>query len=42
MDYSKATKQQLYEIAFDDKARLIDRYAATNELQKRKVKKDEM
>lgn len=36
MNYSKATDQQLYEIANDESARLIDRYEVVKELQKRK------
>lgn len=36
MDISKATNQQLYEIAKDDGARMKDRYEATKELQRRK------
>lgn len=38
MDPSKATNQQLYEIAKDDGARMKDRYAAASELQRRKKK----
>ncbi|MDF1511450.1 hypothetical protein Gp_4 [Bacillus phage vB_Bacillus_1020A] len=39
MDISKATNQQLYEIAKDDGARMKERYAATKELQRRKQEK---
>jgi hypothetical protein len=39
MDLKKATNQQLYEIANNENYRLIERYAAARELQKRKVKK---
>lgn len=35
MDLSKATNQQLYEIAKDENARMKDRYAAARELQLR-------
>jgi hypothetical protein len=35
---SHLTKDQLYEIAKDEKARLKDRYAAAKELQERKKK----
>ncbi|MFE4522164.1 hypothetical protein ACFRCQ_08395 [Cytobacillus firmus] len=35
MDLSKATSQQLYEIAKDETARMKDRYAAARELQLR-------
>jgi hypothetical protein len=38
MDLSKATKQQLYEIAKNEKYRLIERYAAARELQRRREK----
>jgi hypothetical protein len=38
MNLSQATNQQLYEIARDENNKLIDRYAAVRELQKRKVK----
>jgi hypothetical protein len=41
MDLSKATKEQLYEIATNEGNRLIDRYAAAYELQERR-KKDEI
>lgn len=37
MDFSKATNQQLYEIAKDEKNRMKDRYAAASELQRRKI-----
>jgi len=40
MDLSKATKQQLYSIAIDEKARMSDRYAAAKELQMRRKKSD--
>lgn len=36
MDYSKATNQQLYEIAINESLRMIDRYEAVREFQKRK------
>ncbi|USK56556.1 hypothetical protein LIS82_08830 [Cytobacillus solani] len=36
MDFSKATNQQLYEIAKDETERMKNRYAAARELQKRK------
>lgn len=36
MDYSKASKKQLYVIATDDKDQLNDRYAAAFELQERR------
>ncbi|MGY6209708.1 hypothetical protein ACXEO8_07000 [Cytobacillus firmus] len=39
MDLSKATNQQLYEIAKDESARMRDRYAAARELQLRNTKK---
>ncbi|UQX52307.1 hypothetical protein M5V91_14675 [Cytobacillus pseudoceanisediminis] len=35
MDLSKATNQQLYDIAKDEYARMKDRYAAARELQSR-------
>lgn len=38
MNLSQATNQQLYQIATDESARLIDRYAAARELQERKKK----
>jgi hypothetical protein len=38
MNLSKATNQQLYELAKDEKARMKDRYAAAKELQERKKK----
>jgi hypothetical protein len=41
MDISKATSQQLYEIATNENNRLIDRYKAARELQKRKVRQDD-
>ncbi|MDV2683763.1 hypothetical protein RYX56_05500 [Alkalihalophilus lindianensis] len=37
MDYSKATNQQLYEIALDQGARMTERYTAAKELQERKL-----
>lgn len=37
MDLKKATKEQLYEIANDEKNRLRVRYEAVKELQKRRV-----
>lgn len=37
MDYSKATNQQLFEIAFNIAARMSERYAAAKELQERKL-----
>ena len=40
MDFSKATKQQLFQIATDEAARMRDRYAAAKELQDRR-KSDE-
>lgn len=36
MDFSKATNEQLYEIAKNDNYRLIERYEAAKELQRRK------
>lgn len=36
MDLSKATDQQLYEIATNENERMRDRYAAVCELQRRK------
>jgi hypothetical protein len=36
IDFSKATKIQLYEIATNENYRLIERYAAVRELQRRK------
>lgn len=38
MDFSKASKQQLYEIATDENARLKERYAAALELNERRKK----
>jgi hypothetical protein len=35
-DYSNATNQELYEIATNDTNRLVDRYKAAKELQRRK------
>lgn len=39
MELSKATNQQLYEIAKDENARMKDRYAAARELQLRNTDK---
>ncbi|USK46326.1 hypothetical protein [Cytobacillus oceanisediminis] len=39
MELSKATNQQLYEIAKDESARMKDRYAAARELQYRNTNK---
>ncbi len=39
MDISKATNQQLYEIATNEKERMRDRYAAAKELQLRNAKR---
>jgi hypothetical protein len=39
MDFTKATNQQLYEIAKNENYRLMERYAAARELQKRKIAK---
>ncbi|MCM3242712.1 hypothetical protein M3598_08135 [Cytobacillus oceanisediminis] len=39
MDLSKATNQQLYEIATNEKERMRDRYAAAKELQLRNAKR---
>ncbi|WP_285865159.1 hypothetical protein [Lederbergia lenta] len=36
MDLSKATNEQLYTIAVDDKEKMSNRYAAAKELQRRK------
>lgn len=36
MDYAKATKRQLYQIATDHSARMSHRYEAARELQRRK------
>lgn len=36
IDLSKATKQQLYEIATNDSNRMKDRYAAAKELQEKR------
>ncbi|SMQ75900.1 hypothetical protein SAMN05444673_2557 [Bacillus sp. OV166] len=41
MDYSTATKKQLYEIALDENNRLVERYAAVKELQRRRMKGDD-
>jgi hypothetical protein len=38
MNLSNATNQQLYEIATNSDYRMIERYAAVKELQRRKVK----
>jgi hypothetical protein len=40
MDLLKATNQQLYDIAKNEKARMKDRYAAARELQERKKKNE--
>jgi hypothetical protein len=39
MNFSKATKQQLYEIATNENNRMAERYSAVRELQKRKLKR---
>lgn len=39
MDYSRATDEQLYQIAVDHQARMFYRYAAARELQNRKMMK---
>lgn len=39
VDYSKATKRQLYQIATDSALRMSVRYAAVRELQKRRGEK---
>jgi hypothetical protein len=36
VDFLKATNQQLYDIATNEENRLIERYAATRELQRRR------
>jgi hypothetical protein len=36
LDFSNATNQELYEIATDDTNRLVDRYEAAKELQRRR------
>jgi hypothetical protein len=36
VDFLKATNQQLYEIATNEENRLIERYAAARELQRRR------
>jgi hypothetical protein len=36
VDYSNATNQELYEIATNDTNRLVDRYKAAKELQRRR------
>lgn len=38
MDYSKASKEQLYEIAMNENYRLLERYSAARELQRRRGK----
>lgn len=38
MDFSNATNDQLYEIAKNENLRLIDRYSAARELQRRREK----
>lgn len=40
MNYSNATKRQLYQIALDNEVRMSDRYAAVRELQDRRGKKE--
>jgi predicted ATPase with chaperone activity len=40
MDLSKATNQQLYQIAMDESSRLRDRYLAARELQRRRKQSD--
>lgn len=40
MDYTKATKSQLYQIATDHSARMSHRYEAARELQRRKKEHD--
>ncbi|WP_180953709.1 hypothetical protein [Bacillus sp. T33-2] len=42
MDISKATKQQLYQIAKDEGTRMKDRYEAARELQRRKMENDKV
>ncbi|MDM5208433.1 MULTISPECIES: hypothetical protein [Cytobacillus] len=42
MDFSKATNQQLYEIAKGEKNRMKDRYAAASELQRRKKEQQDI
>jgi hypothetical protein len=39
INYSQATKQQLYEIAINENNRMVERYSAVRELQKRKLKR---
>jgi hypothetical protein len=36
VNFSQATKQQLYEIAMNEKYRMAERYAAAKELQRRR------
>jgi hypothetical protein len=36
VDYSNATNQELYEIATNDTNRMVDRYEAAKELQRRR------
>lgn len=40
MDLSKKTNKELYEIAKNEKSRMIERYAAARELQKRREKSE--
>lgn len=42
VDFSKATNQQLYEIAKGEKNRMKDRYAAASELQRRKKEQQDI
>jgi hypothetical protein len=37
VDFIRATNQQLYEIATNEENRLIERYAAARELQRRRM-----
>jgi hypothetical protein len=39
IDFAKATKKQLYQIAMDENNRLRDRYLAAKELWRRKKEK---
>jgi hypothetical protein len=36
LDFSNATNQELYKIAIDESKRLVDRYEAAKELQRRR------
>jgi hypothetical protein len=36
LDFSNATNQELYKIAIDESNRLVDRYEAAKELQRRR------